>query len=426
MQIASSAASFIATTLVAATALAVDPPAPAPAPTPGAPPGPAAAPPPSGPAPAQGAWSFGTAAPAPADAGQAPSGGQVEKKPRKLAWRGTSLSWTQSASTETVGIGQDIQSRNPTYDMQFSFGPRYIVFEDDDQNVGLRGAIGIHREFTNSDGTTQRGEWNLDDASLTAAYARTLYEKDDVSTGLTLRAPNLSFPTSKSSANNGKILGIGAGVGVSQGLPLLGSDADVLQTLGLTASAGYSHTITEATTPTNSDLDYVRLTPDGRALPSDQLSGALRAKHGASFSFGVEVGLASKVSWSNSFNWNPAWKYQPTDADVCADELLPTGCATPERTSDPQTFSVVTGFTSSIGVAVIPEMAVEAGYTNATLQNGPDGQHRNIFYSPDAQVFLSVVGKLDKIYQAATPDDSQTARTPARVRVARRSTSTAR
>ena len=407
--------------LLASMASAQQPTGPAPAP--GAPPPPPGAQPPPGqqqPPPGQAGFSWGGTTAPQGDTGQKPTTDDAEKpKKKKLPWRGTSLTWEQTASAYTVGVGQDFQSRNPSYDMAFSLKPRYYVWDGEDQSVSVRGAIGAFREFTNSDTTTKRGEWSLDDATLTAAYVRTFHSDGDFSTDGSFRAPNLSFPTSKASANNGKILGLGASVGLGQTVPLLGSDRVALQTFTLQGVAGYSHTITEATTKTNDELDRVRLTPDGVSQPSDQLSGAMRAKHAASFTVTGELGVTDKVAWANSFSWRPSWKYQPTEADLCADNLLPTGCATPESIDDPQNFAVVTAFTSSVAVAVIPQMTVEAGYTNLTLQNGPDGQHRNVFYSPDSRFFLSITGKLDKIYESVTPDDSRSARTPAKRRVAK-------
>jgi hypothetical protein len=51
------------------------------------------------------------------------------------------------------------------------------------------------------------------------------------------------------------------------------------------------------------------------------------------------------------------------------------------------------------------------GYANLTLQTGPDGQRRNIFYSPDARVYMTLVAHLDEIYKTATGyDKQQTAR----------------
>jgi hypothetical protein len=60
---------------------------------------------------------------------------------------------------------------------------------------------------------------------------------------------------------------------------------------------------------------------------------------------------------------------------------------------------------------VIPEFEVDVGYANLTLQTAPDGNRRNIFYSPEARVYITLVAHLDEIYKTATGyDDPQTAR----------------
>ncbi len=51
---------------------------------------------------------------------------------------------------------------------------------------------------------------------------------------------------------------------------------------------------------------------------------------------------------------------------------------------------------------VIDEMSVAVGYANLTLQQGPDGTRRNIFYSPDARVYATITAKLDEIYKSAS------------------------
>ena len=244
--------------------------------------------------------------------------------------------------------------------------------------------------------------------SIFPQYTRNIYKDGDVKTDLGLRVPVLTLPTSKVSANNGTVLGLGAMVMGVQQVPVMGTNEPVLQTFTVTGRAAYTNTFTDSTTPTNDDLNRTRLGPDGRSLPSAQLSGAAFAQHKAAFDLIGAHAITKQVTWTNWFAWQPAWKYKfEEDQEVC----IATGCTTVSASDDPDNFAVVTLFNTEVAVEVIPEFEVDVGYANLTLQRGPDGENRNIFYSPDARVYITLVAHLDEIYKTATGyDDTQTAR----------------
>ena len=378
-------------------------------PAPGEPPQPQppAPPNPSTPPPAAPAWG---SPPAPqADAPAAPGARPPEAGEEALPWRRTTLSWDQSATTETVGIGRDTQSLNPTYDWAFTLKPRYYVWEQGDvQAVSIRGAIGLTREFTNSDSTTDRGEWSLTDAELTAAYGVRVNDYPDYHTTLLVRAPVLSFPTSTFSANNGKILGTGVTLSAFQQLPVFGHEERSFETLcGATrgcvnATLGYDHTFTDSTEPTNDQLGNVRMDVLGRSVPTNQLSGIAFAEHVMIIETGAELAITERIVWANTFGWQLAWKYrfdEGNETQVCN---LPTGCVTPERPENPSNYAVVTTFASEVGVKVFDDLSLAAGYNNVSAQLGADGTRRSFFYSPYSRVYLTVTASLDEIYKTAT------------------------
>ncbi len=411
------------------------PPAPEEPPPPAEPPAPvqpAPAPAPVGPTPAAAAPAAGPAAPAPAaapfgfpgssapgaDTGAkkpAPAGDDEEEEP--LAWRGTSLGWNNTTTTDTVGVGQDRQSRNPTYDMTFTLNPNYFLYSDDDQGVSARASIGTFREFTNSDSATRRGEWSATDFSLTAAYSRTLYKDGDFATKLGANAPNFSFPTSRASHNNGKILGLGVGLSLGQSLPLLGSESPVIQTFTVTGNVGYRHTLTDATTPVDGNLNRFRQVGTDVNVASDQLSSAALARHTVPIGVTGTVGLADKVSWSTTFGFNQVFKYTFSN-DISPCELPNVNLCPPgteiDRVEDPQNHSVITSFTTAVAVNVLPQATVSLGYTNASLQLEPNGQRGEFFSGPSSVFFLNVTASLDKIYTTIRDaGDSETAKKPA-------------
>jgi hypothetical protein len=379
-------------------ALAQEPaPPPAPADVP------AQAPPATAPPPGSGGPSFGlgTTAPAPptADTGTKSAQNQAAKQPPKVPFRGSLLFWDNSVSTETIGVGQDPQTRNPLYEMSLVFRPRWYFYDTDVETVSVRGDVALVREITNSDTTTERGETTLTDAQLFGAYSRQLYVDGDYQTTFGVRAPVLTFPTSTVSFNNGRYLAVGPQLSLEQYVPLRGGDADSFQTLRGLVAVGYNHWFTRATVPTNPGLDRVRLEPGGRSLPSDQLNGAAFAEHQATFSVLLELAITERVSWSNEFRWAPSWGYGL--GETCVQTV--TGCEQIPATDGH--FGVVTLFASEVSVQVFDEMSVQLGYNNLTLQTDPNGQRRNMLYSPDARVYATITAHLDAIYLSLTGQD---------------------
>ena len=90
------------------------------------------------------------------------------------------------------------------------------------RSVAIGARVEVFREFTNSDTTTERGEWLLSNLLLTPQYSHGFYKRDGYETTLAFRAPALAVPTSKASRSNGTILGLGARLIGLQDFPLLG------------------------------------------------------------------------------------------------------------------------------------------------------------------------------------------------------------
>lgn len=359
--------------------------------------GPAAAPPP----PAQSPQS---------DRGAAPAA-KPETPKRKLAWAGTSFAWDQSATAQTVGIGQSYLSSDPTYDWTFSLEPVVTLYDDDVNRVRLNAYLGLFHEFTNSDTTTKQGETSVSggftggsDAVFFSDYGRVLYDKGKVKTGAGIRLPELMFPTSKASMDAGVILGVGARLRLSQAFPITPAGTGVLESGTLAFLGGYDHLFTRAIVPVNPDLQRVRLDPSGRSLPGDQLDGTPFAEHQVPLVGLASLSITERLTWSNIFGWILAWKYPLTTVDVCG--VVATGCTPTQQVNDPQRFGVVTEFLTELSVSVFDELDVRADYTNISLQLGPDGKRRNVFYSPDARVSLGLVLHLDALYLRATGAES--------------------
>jgi hypothetical protein len=326
-----------------------------------------------------------------------PPGEERAPGEKSSAWRGSTFSWNNSATTETLGVGDDVQSENPTYEMSFALAPRYYFWEDAGK-LPRTLAVGAHiqatREFTDSDTTSERGEWLLSNLIVVPEYSHAFYELDGYSTTVAFRAPALAFPTSKASRSNGTYFALGASLLGTQDFPLLGPDSRVLPGLAVTGLAGFEHAFRRATTPTHPELERERMGTDGETLPSDQLTG--RAFTNDEIRLGVSTTLAlhERLRWSTLFEWHLAWKYRfEHDATVA----LPTGAAPVEGEEKVENFGVVSLFATELAVSIIDECSLELGYQNLASQLAPDAQRRNMFYSPEARFSLSLVAHLDAL-----------------------------
>src|SRR5258708_834380 len=85
-------------------------------------------------------------APLPAGATGAPG-----VAPTTLPWHDTYLYWDHALSSNTLGVGQDYQSRDPVYEMTIGLRPRYYFIENERISISARGDFGVVTERTNSD-----------------------------------------------------------------------------------------------------------------------------------------------------------------------------------------------------------------------------------------------------------------------------------
>ncbi len=326
--------------------------------------------------------------------------------PTTLPWHDTYLYWDHALSTNTLGVGQDYLSRDPVYEMTIGLRPRYYLLEDPQKSISVRADLGVVTERTNSDTTTEQGEWSATDFELYGAFSYKLRESKEDLTELALRLPRVTLPTSKISYDSGKLLGLGVRAGVREDVVLEGRDATFFPNIELIAKAEYGYQFTRSETPTNSNLERIRLDPDGRSIVSDQLSGATFARHAAVFGVATLLHIHQSVLLSSSLDLRPAWKY-PVQHNTCV--VVLTGCGEVDGVADPQTRSVLTLFTSEFLITLTDTLGLSLGYANLTAQLGPDGRRRSVFYSPDARFYATLSVSLDHAYSSLTHRDAQTA-----------------
>lgn len=321
--------------------------------------------------------------------------GLDERKAVPVRWHGSTLSFDQSATTQTLGVGGDYQSANPTYEWWLAFKPRYFLYEKNADAVSLNLWMNLYLELTNSDTTTRLREWLLGPTYLWATYAHTLRDQRGYRTVVSV-GPRLIIPTDKAARDSGQILGAGASAGASQTFPLRGGGARVWRGARLGVSATFLHPFNRATAPVNDGIHQLRQDVAGRTVISDQLRGEMNVKSALSLSVYGEVQVLRRLDLSASYVVLNSWTYAPSDAPICS---TLTGCVAPISVDDPTTYRVSTWLTASVGYDVTDELSLSLGYYNLASQIGPDGTRRSPIWSPSARFFLTAVGNLDAIYQ---------------------------
>jgi hypothetical protein len=330
------------------------------------------------------------------DQGVQPAANESDPSLAQRPFHDSLLIWDHSATTQTLGIGADYQSRNPTYEMTLRLAPRYYLLDEAARSLSVRADVRLVREFTNSDTTTERGEWDFADSELSLAYAQTVAETSQNRTQLLLRAPTLTFPTSKASALGGRILGLGAGVGLDQYLTLRGEQASVLRAVVIRPRVNYSYEFVDTVVATNSHIDRIRLDSDGRSAPSDQLSGAAFTEHQLNLSARADLELSRVLTLVSEFGMRYGYRYRQRETvEMC----LSTGCTEVQARPDATRWGVSTLFAVSLDYEINHTFELSAGYLNLSPQLGADGRRRSVFYSPEARAFLALSVSLDSLYR---------------------------
>lgn len=330
--------------------------------------------------------------------------------PPRVPWRGTNVSWTNTATTSVLGIGQEVQSTDyEQYIMNWAFHLNYFLVDQDKWSIGISTTPGFSVELTNSDITTTQREVQFNDLPLIGAYNRNLYSHEDGwNTGITVGS-GFIFPTSPISYNTGRILTTTQRVGVAQVFPLAGPDSPVFKTFSLSGSLRWDHNFTEATTAVSPQLERERQSASGAPIIDDQLTGGtmihdtLRESITLSFTESIPPGMP--ISLSGTFYAAQSFKYAPTESDcvvvvnagdtcIGTDELA----GVDEPNQDPNTI----GFGIGLSFQPIPEASVSFDYDSGTPQLGPDGLRRSVFYNPYATFSGTLTFHPDALYERFT------------------------
>ncbi|MBK6690662.1 MAG: hypothetical protein IPG50_00390 [Myxococcales bacterium] len=328
---------------------------------------------------------------------------------------GSILFWDHSTSTQTARLEPSAQqSYTPSYEWWFSFQPRYAF----NKRLSYNLRADLYKEMTNANETALYRENVLGDVWNTVRYEMPISER--------LKDTKISFsgtiklPLSKESQAKGTYFKPGAGVGLSQKIPLKGESAKWFPGASAGLSVGYEHPITRSTTPTDlGGFETLRQDAGGRTVSTDQLSGSMMPNHTVLAVARGKVSITDKWDAGLSLIFINNWLYAPTSG---ATVRTATGTVEVPRNSDAATFTQSSWVILSSDYDLMDELGVGIGYYNLAGIIAPDGQRRgivgsdNIWWSPSARVFATVTANLDKIYERAAgikkPEEKKTATGP--------------
>jgi|GEM_PF-410076 len=318
------------------------------------------------------------------------------KKPEKLPWRGTVLIWDNSATTQTLGMGNDYISDNPVYESFWSFRPRYYLVDSDPHTLNVNMRFDVVAEYTNSDTTTKKHEAQFGNIWLNLSYGFTAYKNED--TGWMTKisgGPRVIFPTDKYTYNGGTRLLVGGIVGVSQSVPFAGPNATVFPGASFDASTAYQYNIARTTIGENPDFKRERRDVSGQTIISNQISPSAKVEHQLTTTVGTTVDVTEKLHLNASYIWIQQWTFDFGETPPVATD---TGMAQPDSIDDPVHYRVLPYVLAGVDFDVLPELTIGGGYYNVTNQIGENGERRNPLWSPDARVYFDVTANLDEIY----------------------------
>jgi hypothetical protein len=337
-----------------------------------------------------------------------------KRKASKNPFRGSILTFDQSISTATIGVGDTPQSYMPVYQWWWSFRPRFY-FTD---HLFLSARFDFYKEFTNSDQgqtgpTTDYREDDFGDIWTSLIYEQPLTKSENTKVSGGVR---FLWPTSKASQAADIYVQAGAVATITQKVPIHDASAPFLNDVHFRFFTWYNHPFSQYTTPGNSGFTYVRENTDDQSFLSDQLSGSTLVEHQLMFNVEAAVQITPRIDFAIDFYEINQWHY-PLPAGGCVQTT--TGCAqiTTTETSatgpvGDQEFVQLTWFLANLSWDVFDQLTLGIGYYNLQNELSNTGQNRslfganNIWWSPDARFFFDITANLDAIYDSLAPKGS--------------------
>ncbi len=335
--------------------------------------------------------------------------GSDKAVPARVPWRGTNFSWTNTATTSVLGIGQEVQSTDyEQYIMNWSFHLNYYVVDQDKWSIAVSTTPGFSVELTNSDITTTEREVQFNDLPLIGAYNRNLFSHEDGwNTGITV-GTGFIFPTAPLSYNSGRILTTTQRLNIAQVFPLAGPDSPVFKTFSLSGGVRWDHNFTEATSAVSPQLERERQSASGATIIDDQLGPMMihdTLRESITLSFNESIPPGMPIGLSGTFYAAQSFKYSPTESDCVVVVNAGSTCIGTDELAhvdEPNQSPNTVGFNIGLSFQPIPEASVAFDYDSGTPQLGPDGLRRSVFYNPYATFSGTLTFHPDALYERFT------------------------
>jgi hypothetical protein len=321
-----------------------------------------------------------------------------ERSEGQNPFRGSTLIFEQSVTTETSGVGDVPQSYVPLYELWLSLRPRYWF----DDHWSVRARFDYTKELTNAQTTTSYRQDVFGDLWTDVVYATPIdpvWKRTQVDVGA-----RFVWPTSLASEANGTYLQAGVRAGVAHEFEMNGDSARWLNNMHLALRTVYLHSFGTATTPTNyGTFTYTRQNVDEFSFISDQIAGQTNVSDVVWLVLEAGLQVAPRLSLSGFGVLFNQWHYDPSVATVA------TGTGPYTVPGGPgQQFTQNIWLVASLDWLVIDELELGVGYYNLASSIAPDGRQRDLFgpetiwWSPDARFFLSATANLDVLYDDVT------------------------
>jgi len=296
----------------------------------------------------------------------------------KAPWRGSTIIYRNAATALSLDKSADL-TYNPYYAMAFEVDP-YWWFGD---VFYVCGTFSVSREFTDSDTTTERGEWELADTTLTIgaqSFVTVPLVGIDVSAAVVT-----AFPTSKLSRARTMIIGTTGQLVLSRTFGWLAGFNVALAGIG-------TRYVNEYTTSENESPIIASCAPTDFACEAFLNSGIrnprwrLAGQLSVTQDFTGWLGLTGSAALVNDYLYHQ----ETADAEISYE---------PQEGTDNRYYMV---FGAEVYTTPMPSLAIALGAATESPQLKPDSTYEKPFFNRYTVLYGDVRIKIDGLISQLT------------------------
>jgi hypothetical protein len=309
---------------------------------------------------------------------------EIDKSDRApLPWR-ASVSWNQGYAMAGF-VRSTQQTHNPTYIWDFLFSVGYSFNRD----LVLSAMQPMLIELTDSDSTTSRQQFMIDDTALDLAYTFLRSEPRPAQALKLAVSGRLLFPTSLASQAAGTVVGTRAAISGSYAFE------QILHGLLTRSELRYTHRWNRYATPT-AEEPYPCTDASGKTVDCEELGGISNLTNAVVFAVGGDLGFAKDwtLSADITLGWGRGDPFEDTSVGTETGEVeVPDTSQTHWRNTYSLDFAVGYEFTRWFSLS--------ASISNGSSQRAPNGDLRAPFSPYDTSVGLLMVFSVDELYASS-------------------------